>query len=166
MLRIVLSTWQRVFAGLRTSTNSLKKPSPSANNTSTLGTKTTALGAEMFKYIQSTGKIYLDGALIGSGYSGAPEYKNQPEHQGKKNLGCIPCGVYTILPAFKGPKGPVCMRLIPDPSNEMFGRSGFMIHGDSKDNPGTASEGCIILPRGAREFINDKRHCGLRVVVN
>jgi len=35
----------------------------------------------------------------------------------------------------------------------MFGRRGFLIHGDSKLHPGTASKGCIILPRWARELI-------------
>ena len=39
------------------------------------------------------------------------------------------------------------MPLIPSPTNEMFGRSEFLIHGDSLEHPGAASEGCIILPR-------------------
>ena len=43
------------------------------------------------------------------------------------------CGTYVI-------------RLEPDPSNNMCGRSGFLIHGDSKTHPGSASQGCIVLP--------------------
>ncbi len=35
----------------------------------------------------------------------------------------------------------------------MFGRSGFLIHGDSVSHPGEASEGCIILDRNVRETI-------------
>ena len=37
------------------------------------------------------------------------------------------------------------IRLEPDPSNNMCGRSGFLIHGDSKKHPGSASQGCIIV---------------------
>jgi len=35
----------------------------------------------------------------------------------------------------------------------MFGRSNFLIHGDSVVHPGTASEGCIIAARYIREDI-------------
>ena len=37
------------------------------------------------------------------------------------------------------------IRLEPDPGNNMCGRSNFLIHGDSKTHPGSASQGCIIL---------------------
>ena len=40
--------------------------------------------------------------------------------------------------------GPYVIPLKPDPGNQMFGRSGFLCHGDSKKEPGTASLGCII----------------------
>jgi Protein of unknown function (DUF2778) len=43
--------------------------------------------------------------------------------------------------------------LTPDPSNDMCGRSGFLIHGDSVSHPGDASDGCIILSRAEREAI-------------
>ena len=43
------------------------------------------------------------------------------------------CGTYVI-------------RLEPDPGNNMCSRSGFYIHGDSKSHPGSASQGCIVLP--------------------
>mgnify|MGYP001549603940 CR=1 FL=1 len=43
----------------------------------------------------------------------------------------------------------------PDNGNEMFGRSGFLIHGDSKKRPGEASNGCIILPAEDRRAISD-----------
>ena len=34
--------------------------------------------------------------------------------------------------------------LEPDPANQMFGRSGFRIHGDTSEADQTASDGCII----------------------
>ena len=43
---------------------------------------------------------------------------------------------------------PVAMPLIPDPANQMHGRSGFFIHADSIADPGSASEGCIVPVHG------------------
>jgi hypothetical protein len=45
------------------------------------------------------------------------------------------------------------MRLEPNQQNEMYGRAGFLIHGDSLEHPGTASLGCIVLGRLYREAI-------------
>jgi hypothetical protein len=46
----------------------------------------------------------------------------------------------------------------------MFGRSGFLIHGDSIIRPGTASRGCIILAREIREQIAASGDADLEVV--
>jgi hypothetical protein len=35
------------------------------------------------------------------------------------------------------------------------GRTAFRIHGDSRLRPGTASEGCIVLPLAIRQKIAD-----------
>src|ERR1035438_5538324 len=40
--------------------------------------------------------------------------------------------------------------LTPESGTNTFGREGFLIHGDSVQNPGTASHGCIILPQLGR----------------
>jgi hypothetical protein len=91
-----------------------------------------------------------------TGYSGAePNGKNKPNMQEIPDVGPLPCGYYTITgPPFDDPKhGPFVLRLVPDPTNQMFGRSGFLIHGDSIEHPGAASEGCIILPRNVRQRI-------------
>jgi hypothetical protein len=110
-------------------------------------------------YRQSTGE-WIGGDFSGTGYSGAPAGKNDPELQNVKDVGPIPQGRYTIGPAFDAdPQGPVTMRLTPDPENEMFGRDGFLIHGDT-DPAGFASTGCIVLPLQVREQIassDDKR---------
>jgi hypothetical protein len=46
----------------------------------------------------------------------------------------------------------------------MFGRTGFLIHGDAVHAPGTASEGCVILSRTTREQIWESHDHVLQVV--
>jgi hypothetical protein len=46
----------------------------------------------------------------------------------------------------------------------MFGRDGFLIHGDSVEHPGTASHGCIIMSRAIREAIAQSDDHELNVV--
>lgn len=107
-----------------------------------------------WKYNQSTGEMFKpDGSLLAVGYSGSGGGKNNPDMQGVHNVGPIPQGQYNIVMItdekgqavdYEHKKAPV-MHLLPDQSNEMHGRSGFLIHGDSISEPGTASQGCIIL---------------------
>lgn len=107
-------------------------------------------------YHQQTGKL-LDpsGAVVGTGYSGAPPLgKNNPVFQNVKSIGPIPQGSYTIGALFNSPThGPDSMHLTPDPANDMFGRDCFLMHGDSIAHPGSASQGCIIMPRAIRELV-------------
>jgi type VI secretion system (T6SS) effector TldE1-like protein len=113
----------------------------------------------MWIYNQVTGEMSRGGAPF-IGYSGIGEGKNNPAMQNVKNVGPLPCGFYTIEPPVDSPEhGPYALPLVPDPNNTMFGRDDFMIHGDSIEHPGSASEGCIILERYARQVIwtsNDK----------
>lgn len=106
-------------------------------------------------YEQITGNMFDEGRdLIGKGYSGAGIFKNDPTAQNIPDHGPIPVGRYTIGQPHDSPThGPYSLPLTPDPTNEMFGRSAFLIHGDSVHAPGTASEGCIIMARGVREQI-------------
>jgi hypothetical protein len=109
-----------------------------------------------WRYEQASGRFYDDGGdLRAVGYSGAlPNGKNNPAMQRVAQVGPIPCGTYTIeAPVDTVTHGPYVLELKPDPANEMFGRTHFLIHGDSVVNPGTASEGCIILPRTVREEV-------------
>lgn len=117
-------------------------------------------------YEQSTGKLYRDGQLVALGYSGKEEAKNQPDLESVRNRGPIPRGAWTILgPPFTHSKlGPVCLRLSPKPGTETWGRSAFLVHGDSVKAPGTASEGCIILPRPVRHALWDSGDRTLLVV--
>jgi hypothetical protein len=45
------------------------------------------------------------------------------------------------------------MSLTSPPGTQVFGRTDFLIHGDSRAHPGEASAGCIILPPDVRRRI-------------
>lgn len=108
----------------------------------------------MWIWVQKLGALYRNDQKVASGYSGKGEGKNNPSMQNIKSTGPVPCGFYTIGKPFNSLNhGPLCLPLTPDKGNEMFGRSAFLIHGDSIKNPGEASEGCIILNRFVREQI-------------
>jgi hypothetical protein len=106
-----------------------------------------------WEYEQTTGALYHNEAFVCDGYSGYGIGKNNPVMQAVHNVGPIPEGTWTIGSAETHPGlGPVVMALTPE-GPPPFGRTGFFIHGDSLENPGNASHGCIILPRKVRESI-------------
>lgn len=107
-----------------------------------------------FTYSQTTGVMRRDSGWEANGYSGCGQGLNNPAMESVADVGPLPRGTYTISKPFDHPtKGPIVMRLAQDATNEMHGRDGFLIHGDNKQMNHSASEGCIILPRTAREFI-------------
>jgi len=104
-------------------------------------------------YYQSSGRLELDGRLVGTGYSGAPGYINDPNEEDKKDRGPVPRGRYSIgSPRYSTTTGPYALPLTPI-DHSAHGRNHFQIHGDSRRHPGTASSGCVILPREVREII-------------
>lgn len=116
-------------------------------------------------YIQSTGYMLRpDGSKIAQGYSGKGLFKNVPTSENVQAHGPIPKGLYYIgKPINTITHGPHVLPLSPDPANSMFGRSGFLIHGDSIVDPGNASEGCIIMPLFVREAISSSDDMTLAV---
>ncbi|WP_281177397.1 tlde1 domain-containing protein [Paraburkholderia ferrariae] len=91
---------------------------------------------------------------MGDGYSGRGEGKNNAAMQSSSNIGPIPRGKYQITSPFTHPHaGPYTMRLHPKPGTMTYGRSGFMIHGDSVAHARNASKGCIILAPTLRHRI-------------
>ena len=121
----------------------------------------------MWLYVQRTGALYHNDKPVAVGYSGLDEDKNRPESQHIHNRGPIPCGVYRIGDNFDSKThGPFCLPLTPDLANEMFGRSDFLIAGDSVLDPGRTGEDCIVLYRGTRERIYSSRDRELHVVVD
>lgn len=109
-------------------------------------------------YDRRTGNLWqmqTPPSVVAKGYAGKGDHKNKPESEGIENEGPIPGGLWTIIALLeKTPDhGPFVLRLLPNEGTKTFGRDGFLIHGDSISAPGTASLGCIILPRAAREKI-------------
>jgi hypothetical protein len=106
----------------------------------------------MWTYAQSTGSLMQGSAQVGTGYSGYQEGKNNPDMQAVVDVGPIPQGTWTIEgPPVNTPEhGPYVLTLQPAPGTNTFGRSGFLMHGDSIDDPGNASRGCIIMPHDVR----------------
>ncbi len=132
------------------------------NNT----TPTFDLEAFAWTYSQKSGDLDQDGNKIATGYSGAGTGKNNPKMQEVHNVGPIPQGDWTISgpPVDTKTHGPFVLKLTPTPETETFGRSGFLMHGDSKEHPGTASQGCIIVPRTVREQVWKSGDHDLKVV--
>lgn len=120
----------------------------------------------MNTYQQSTGRLTnSEGVLIGDGYSGNGLGLNNPQMQSVAMHGPIPQGVYEVGPALTEAKlGCLAMALIPRTGQNLFGRSGFFIHGDNQAMNHTASEGCIIMPRGVRTAIALSGDKELRVI--
>jgi hypothetical protein len=114
----------------------------------------------MWQWVQSKGELLHNGEFISKGYSGYGLGKNNPELQSSQGIGPIPCGIWQITGVYNSAQtGPFTIALQPTQVTNTFGRSAFRIHGDSINNPGRASHGCIILPRPIRELIwnsNDK----------
>jgi hypothetical protein len=117
----------------------------------------------------TTGTLFDENmAFVAKGYSGGncgknPEGVNNPADEGLKDIGPAPEGLYThgMLIAHSH-LGPNAIQLIPDPSNDMKGRSDLYMHGDTTP-AGNASEGCIIMPLSARmQWLNS--NLPLRVV--
>jgi hypothetical protein len=122
----------------------------------------------MWTYHQASGCLEdADGAIAGTGYSGHGPGVNNPALQNDPDVGPIPQGFWTISPSFSSPtKGPVVMDLMPNAATETFGRSGFMMHGDSVEHPGAeeASLGCIIMARSIRQAVAASADKELQVV--
>lgn len=124
----------------------------------------------MWIYRRATGSLVREtpgelDKLIGIGYSGRDEGLNNPAMESDRNIGPIPAGRYTVGGFHSEPVfGPVVARLTPFESNVMYGRSGFMIHGDNAEMDHTASHGCIVLPLEAREAMRDSLDNWLTVV--
>ena len=111
----------------------------------------------MWKYEQSTGDLYNpEGVKVATGYAGGncgrnPEGVNNPDLQGVRSVGPLPVGKYKIgVPLMQSHLGPLAIPLTPHLDNDMLGRSGFYIHGDTAALNHSASEGCIIIPRAIR----------------
>lgn len=112
----------------------------------------------MWQWDQSTGTLSRAGATVSRGYSGNGRGKNNPALQGMRGIGPVPAGDWRLTRVYNSASvGPFTIELHAldetpsDDTHDKTGRSAFRIHGDSIRAPGTASRGCIILPRIVRE---------------
>lgn len=112
----------------------------------------------MWRYDQSSGELSRNGVFVAKGYSGNGRGKNNPALQGTRMAGPIPCGRWKLVSVADSPntgRYTITIHAVDaTPGNDTHdatGRGAFRIHGDSVKNPGEASHGCIILPRGTRE---------------
>lgn len=129
----------------------------------------------MWIWDQSAGKLYRQfdpehTEFVSAGYSGKGRGKNNPSLQGVQGVGPIPRGDYNIAAVYNSNRvGPYALRLEPldggkpDTVDELD-RGAFRVHGDSIKAPGTASNGCIILPRAIRVKIWKSGDRLLRVI--
>ncbi len=124
------------------------------------------LNAFAWTYTQKTGELQRDGTHIAVGYSGARAGKNNPEMENVHNIGPIPRGDWTIVgpPVNTAEHGPFVLRLDPAAGTQTFDRNGFLMHGDSIESPGCASQGCVIMPRSVREQVWNSGDRDLKVV--
>lgn len=110
----------------------------------------------MWVYEQATGRLSREGQPVAIGYSGFGPGKNNPDMEHVHDVGPIPQGWWSIV-AVKdsATEGPVTIFLEPWPGTKTYGRSGFRIHGDSKEHACCASHGCIIEPKAGRKKVEE-----------
>jgi hypothetical protein len=119
----------------------------------------------MWTFKQSTGAMSDVQGVLEIGWAGQREGRNNPAMQSVHNEGPLPQGTYTIGEPHDSPHtGPYTMDLTPSLSNNMFGRSEFRIHGAALHDPDLSSDGCIIIPRPAREKIWESGDHELEVI--
>lgn len=95
--------------------------------------------------------------VIGYGYSGNAHVLNDVHEEVMHNVGPLPEGTYAITSVYDDPhRGPHTCVLSPNPPNQMYGRSGFLIHGDTAARKHDASDGCIIAPPWVRLIFQEK----------
>jgi hypothetical protein len=113
-----------------------------------------------YYYSITTGKFTSsDGSVSAYGYSGGGSvskgdifdstHKNNPDSTSLKNFGPIPAGTWTIT----GVDSSITINTILLSPTFSTNRTDIAIHGDSNDNRGKASRGCIILGPDERASI-------------
>jgi hypothetical protein len=114
-----------------------------------------------WEWSQSAGSLtHVDDAsgarelVYTGGYSGHGEGINNPDMENVRHVGPLPRGSSRIGPQQDNGRLRASMRLTPAPSNNMHGRSGFLIHGDNGRGYRSASEGCPVVPRWVRDEIS------------
>ena len=96
----------------------------------------------------------FDSTPIYMAYSGKGTSRDRLEDVGLTGRGPIPPGLYRCLDPRDYPTlGHWAVPLKPHFTTQMYGRSGFYIHGDNGSADFSASRGCVILNLAARQHI-------------
>lgn len=119
----------------------------------------------MWQFNIKDGKIYHNGEFYSTAWSGhnvpgGIQGRNNPDAVSVHDVGPLPPGKYKAGQSYDSPKtGPMTIPLTPDPSNQMYGRGGFKIHGwqigtfpNDPNNP--SSDGCVMQNRPQRNEID------------
>lgn len=115
-------------------------------------------------YSQTSGNLWNpDGQMVGTGYSGYGDGKNNPKMQHVRDVGPIPQGWYLIRETTTT-CGPITVVLEPLDPDVMFDRNNMRMHGQTAKNMGKASKGCIIQPPLVRKPFSEAVGKMLRVV--
>lgn len=119
----------------------------------------------MWTYNSLTGRLDHDEAIIATAYSGNGEGLNNPAMEADKGIGPIPRGQYHIGPweDMHPHLGPQVAPLTPV-GHDALGRTEFFVHGDSSAMNHTASHGCIIAGRPARDAMRASGETELMVI--
>lgn len=110
----------------------------------------------MWTFNRSQGKIIAPDGQTYSAYSGHGEGVNNPALESVHNVGPIPGGLWDIgAPQDTVTHGSYVLPLTPHSDTVTYGRSGFLIHGDSLAHAGerTASLGCVIVAHTVRVLV-------------
>jgi hypothetical protein len=99
-------------------------------------------------------------------WSGHGPAMNDPSREREIGIGPLPGGIYIVGEVRDSTTlGPFVMNLDPAPGTEMYGRALMRVHGDTvADENHVASDGCIVAPRPAREWINAQHDRRIRVI--
>lgn len=124
--------------------------------------------AKVLTFEQSSGAIRdEDGMLIGKGWAGHGDGKNNPAMQSVHDIGPLPQGLYDVgaWEEIHPGLGPWVAHLA-QVEGETFGRSAFFIHGPAVDPAkyGQESKGCIVVPRQIRLLIKGMNPDQIRVI--
>lgn len=120
----------------------------------------------MHFYEISSGKLFKETELLGTGYAGHGEGRNNPDAVRQQGVGPLPPGVYKIGPAFDHDHlGPCVMRLT-QVIGQSYGRDAFFLHGDNASHPGESSDGCVVQGPSVRTRVAASADSVLVVVAN
>jgi hypothetical protein len=122
---------------------------------------------KQYVYKQTTGQLMLNNEIIGAGYSGKGQGRNNPATENQKNVGPIPAGSYKIMgKRVDGQTGATIVDTLPSGHNAAGrwpGTERFAIRGDTNP-PGMGPAGDIVVPRQVLDKIDPNGFPDLKVI--